>query len=251
MAMISATRRILILGGTADAVALARLLVEDKRAEVETSLAGRTRLFRPPPGRWRVGGFGGAEGLARHVEAEGIDLMLDATHPFAARMAANVAEAAGRTGRPWLKILRPAWCPAEGDRWTRVRDMETAARRLFGREGRVFLAVGRQSLPLFEDVPGPAFLVRMIELPDPPPPPHIEVVLDRGPFCLEDEIRLLSEWGVEMIVTKNSGGDAAFAKLEAARRLALPVLMVERPAYPEGERVETPEAAFRWVQTRL
>lgn len=238
--------RVLILGGTTEAAGLADRLVRDARFDVVTSLAGRTRRFRAPPGAYRVGGFGGASGLAAYLQREAVDLVLDATHPFAATMAANAASACTEAGRARLKIVRPPWRERDGDRWIHVADIAAAAAWLSGREGTVFLTVGRQELAAFETVSGPRFLARMIDPLERPSP--IEIILGRGPFAVADEERLLRELGVTLLVSKNSGGGETAAKLDAARRLSLPVLMIGRPSVPPGERVDSVDAALDWIE---
>jgi precorrin-6A/cobalt-precorrin-6A reductase len=248
---------LLILGGTNEGAALASRLASDERLEVVTSLAGRTQRFRPPPGRFRVGGFGGVDGLAAYLREQGIDVVVDATHPFAATMADHAFLACEETGRPRLKIVRPPWREKQGDRWISVPDVCSAAAALLtgkagnlaGPAGCVFLTVGRQEVKAFEDIPGHRFLARMIEMPE--EPPGFEVIRERGPFTVEDELRLLREHAVAVIVSKNSGGEATSAKLEAARILSVPVLMIERPPMPPGERTDNVEAAASWVEAKL
>lgn len=231
----------LILGGTAEAAALARAL---EGVEVVTSLAGRTRAPAALPGRVRVGGFGGAQGLAAYLEAEGIDALIDATHPFAARISANAAEAVRLRPTPRLMLVRPEWTPQPGDRWTLVPSIAAAAGAV--PEGaRAFLAIGRQELAPFAARADAWFLIRSVEPPDGPLPPHHAVVTGRGPFRVEDEAALLTSHRIRVLVAKNSGGDDA--KLVAARRLGLPVVLVERPAPPPGERVGTVDEAVNWV----
>lgn len=244
--------RILLLGGTTEAIALAADLSGDPRLEVTSSLAGRTAGHRQPPGRVRLGGFGGPEGLAAWLRREGTDLLIDATHPFAATIARNAALAGAATGLPRVKIVRPGWQAAPGDRWHRVPTLAAAASLLAGRAGTVFLTVGRQELAAFAGVAGPSFLVRMIEPPaEPLPLAGCRVILGRGPFSVAEEADLLEREAVELLVTKDSGGDATFPKLIAARRAGIPVIMVDRPAMPEGETVASVAEARRWVEAKL
>ncbi len=244
--------RILILGGTAEASGLARALAEDPRIAAITSLAGRTRAPAVLPGEVRVGGFGGPEALAEYLRSEAIDLVVDATHPFAARISRNAAEACETAGLPRLLLARPAWTPQTGDNWIPANDTEAAAAALPGLGKRAFLAIGRQELAAFAGLTGLWFLLRLVEAPDAPPPlANHHLVLGRGPFAIEQELELLREHGIEVVVSKNSGGAGASAKIAAARELGLPVVMIERPPAPASETAETVEAALAWINSRL
>jgi precorrin-6A/cobalt-precorrin-6A reductase len=235
--------RLLILGGTSEASALARHLAGRRGLEIVSSLAGRVAAPVLPPGAVRVGGFGGIEGLATYLIDEKIDAVVDATHPFAARMSANAAEACRRAGVPLLAFVRPAWTQQPTDRWHPVADMAAAADLC---RARVFLTVGRQELAPFAGS-GAWFLIRSIDPPDGPLPAHYELLLKRGPFGLDDEIALLRDHRIDLIVSKNSGGPATYAKIEAARMLGLPVVMVERPARPVTDQAHTLAAVDAWL----
>ncbi|MCO8270751.1 cobalt-precorrin-6A reductase [Actinoplanes sp. TRM 88003] len=224
----------LILGGTSEARALAGSL---PGFAVITSLAGRTSSPLLPAGEVRIGGFGGADGLAAFVQTQNIDVLVDATHPFAATISANAAQAATRTGVPLIVLRRPGWTEQPGDQWHRVRDLgEAAALLTSDRLGlsavrpetkpRVFLTTGRQGIAAFAGVDA-WFLARSVEPPEPPMPRDLEVLLDRGPFTLDGERRLLADHHIDVLVTKDSGGPDA--KLAAARERGLPVVMVNRP----------------------
>ena len=244
--------RLLILGGTAEAAELAaRTAAGLPDLEVVTTLAGRTRRPRLPPGRVRVGGFGGAEGLAAFIEAEGIDLLVDATHPFAATMAANAALACARTARPHLRLLRPMWPRHADDRWHEVADATEAARLVPRLGRRVLLTVGHRDLAAFAGLGGVALVVRSIEPPAALPAPDAIWLGARGPFSLAGELALFGARGIDLLVTKASGGAATYAKLAAARELALPVLMLRRPRPPEGALVPTVAAALDWLDPQL
>ncbi|MFI1104718.1 cobalt-precorrin-6A reductase [Streptomyces melanogenes] len=231
----------LILGGTAEARALATALTATG-IRVTTSLAGRVAAPRTPPGELRIGGFGGAEGLARWMREHHVTALLDATHPFAHRISENAAEAARSTGTELIALRRPGWTPAPGDIWHSVPTLAEAAALLPALGRRVFLTTGRMGLQAFvpQDGADPLhalwFLIRSVEAPDPPTPRHCEVVLDRGPFTLDGERRLLREHRIDVLVTKDSGGPATAAKLTAARELGLPVVVVRRPDPPAGVR---------------
>ena len=244
--------RILILGGTAEAAGLARALFGDARVAAITSLAGRTRAPAAVPGAVRVGGFGGPEALADYLGREGIDLVVDATHPFAARISRNAARACNLAKVPRLLLARPAWTPQAGDTWVPIPDTEAAAAALPDLGRRVFLAIGRQELAAFAGLTGFWFLVRLVEEPETPPPlAAYHLVLGRGPFAIEREIDLLREHRIDVVVSKNSGGAGAAAKIAAARALKLPVVMIERTPAPDSETAESVAAARAWIDTRI
>jgi precorrin-6A/cobalt-precorrin-6A reductase len=236
-------RTVLILGGTAEAVALAHGLVG--RARVVTSLAGRTQSPRRPEGELRSGSFGGVEGLVAWLRANRVAALIDATHPFAARMSGNAVEAADATGVPLLRLERPPWQAQTGDDWRPVASLEEAA-ALLPEGARVLLAIGRQELAPFAARPDLKAVVRTV---DPPRelPLEAEVVVDRGPFHVAKERALLRDKRIEWIVSKNAGGAGAAAKLAAARSLGLPVAMVERPVLPLAETVVSVDDALAWL----
>ncbi len=245
-------RRVLILGGTVEAVELAKALDDDPRFEPITSLAGRTRHPAVVPGATRTGGFGGVEGLADYLGANAIDALVDATHPYAARITQNAVAACEAAGIPRLRLERPPWSRQSGDHWIDVSDSAEAARHLPDNAKRVFLAIGRQDLEPFSCRPDIWFLLRVIDPPDPPPDlDRHEVVLGRGPFAVWGEIDLLTQNRIDTIVSKNSGGEATYAKIIAARQLGLPVVMIARPDAPAGETVETAEAALGVLRHRF
>jgi precorrin-6A/cobalt-precorrin-6A reductase len=219
---------------------------------VTTSLAGRTASPVALPGNVRVGGFGGPAGLASWLENERVDAVVDATHPFTAQMPWNAAEACAATGVPRLRLRRPGWAPEAGDRWTVVADMKTAAAVVAAMPARrVFLTIGRQQLGEFAGLDQVWFLVRCIEPPDPIPLHRAEVLLARGPFDLSGEEELMATRRIDGVVTKNSGGSAAAAKLAAARGLGIPVVMVARPPAPPGPCVATVDDAMGWLDSTL
>lgn len=251
------TRRILLLGGTEDSRALAEQLAGMDSIEVVSSLAGRTEQPRALPGSLRIGGFGGVEALASYLSEERIDLLVDATHPFAERISEN-AEAACRLGAtPRLVLQREPWRAIEGDRWITVPDAAAAAQallngELLGSAQRIFLTVGRQELAPFAPLIDTWFLVRMIDEPRQALPlAHCEVVLGRGPFNEDGERTLLKQHRVDALVTRNSGGKATYAKVAVARELVLPVIMIERPAKQEAETAESVDEALKWIAARL
>ncbi|AZB71820.1 cobalt-precorrin-6A reductase [Synechococcus elongatus] len=241
--------RLLILGGTTEATRLAAALQDWPQLEVQTSLAGRTQQPVLPAGSVRIGGFGGVAGLVDYLQAESIDLLIDATHPFAAQISQNAAEAAQQVGIPSLILQRPAWVPQAGDRWISVPDLAMAAEQLANLGDRIFLTIGRQELAAFADLRDRWFLMRMIDPPaEAAPLPPGEILLERGPFSLEHERSLLMQYQINAIVSKNSGGSATTSKLQAARELSLPVVMVERPVLPNIQQATTLDAAFQWLK---
>jgi len=238
--------RLLILGGTTEASALARLLAAETRVAPVLSLAGRTRNPVLPPIPHRIGGFGGAEGLARYLAEQHIEALVDATHPFATRITPNAVAAAEAARVPLLRLERPGWVPGPGDDWQPASSMDAAAQALGAAPRRVFLTIGRQDLIPFRDRAAQhAYLIRSVDAPEAALlPPSAEVITARGPFAEEAERALLTKTGIDVLVTKNAGGSDA--KLAAARSLGLPVIMVERPPAAGGDRVETAEAALAW-----
>ena len=242
--------RLLILGGTAEAAELAARLAGDDRLETVTSLAGLTRLPGAVAGRVRRGGFGGPDGLAAFLKEERYDALIDATHPFAARIAAHAAEAANLAGTARIKLVRPPFERTPADRFVPVRDMAEAAAAL-PQGARVFLAAGRREISVFASRTDLWCLVRMIEPPaagEALPPG--EVILGRPPSDPEAEIALLAKHRIGWIVSKDSGGQAA-AKIFAARKLGLPVVLVERPLPPVGPTVATVDGVIGWVDATL
>lgn len=221
---------VLILGGTGEARRLAQCLAARGDCRVTTALAGRTSAPERPPGALRIGGFGGAEGLERHLRAEGVAVLIDATHPFAARIAANAVEASRRAGVPLVVLKRPPWRPVAGDDWRAAAGMAEAVRLIGAAPRRVFLAIGRQEAGLFAAAPQHHYVVRSVEPVEAAHlPPQAQCILARGPFSEADEAALLERHRCEVIVAKNSGGAATYGKIAAARALGLPVIMVERP----------------------
>jgi precorrin-6A/cobalt-precorrin-6A reductase len=239
---------LLILGGSTEATRLATALAGADGYAPTVSFAGRTQAIVPPPVPYRVGGFGGIDGLKQYLVSERIDALIDATHPFAAQMKAHAAAAAKLAGVPLLAVERPAWMAGPGDNWIEVADMEAAVDALGGARRRVFLGIGRLNLHVFARAPQHAYLVRLVDAPrEKLPLPDVEVVVARGPFEAAADRAMLETFGAELVVTKNSGGSAADAKLAAARALGLPVVMVRRPAVPAREVVATVDEALAWL----
>ncbi|HJC28788.1 MAG TPA: cobalt-precorrin-6A reductase [Candidatus Dietzia intestinipullorum] len=242
--------RILILGGTNEARQLADLM-ETAGLDVVTSLAGRVSRPRLPRGEVRIGGFGGPEGLAHWLRQNDVSAVIDATHPFAETISDSAARAAGHTGVPLLRLHRRPWSPQPDDEWIRVPDMAAAAEAVRERFRRPMLTVGRQGLAAFAGDTRGSYLIRCVEPPTGALPHRYLLVLDRGPFGVDSERALMSRHRIDALVTKNSGGEATEAKLEAARELRIPVVMVDRPQAPPAETVHTVDDAARWLVERF
>jgi len=244
-----ATRlRVLILGGTTEANRLAAAVANDRRINAVLSYAGRTENPTPPPISWRVGGFGGIDGLVDYLRTEKIARVIDATHPFAAQMSAHAVAACARAGVSLLALKRPPWQRVPGDQWIEVDDVAAAAEALGTVPRRVFLGIGRQHLKIFAAHPQHSYLVRLIDPPRAPLPlSGAEVIVARGPFDLAGDRAMLTKHRIEIVVARNAGGDAASAKISAARELGLPVVMVRRPFIPAREKVETIAEVLRWL----
>ncbi|MER7491851.1 cobalt-precorrin-6A reductase [Streptomyces pharetrae] len=242
------SRHVLVLGGTTEARQLAAELAVRPGTRVTTSLAGRVTRPGAIAGDVRVGGFGGAEGLADWLRVHDVAAVVDATHPFAATITANAARATAATGRPLAVLRRPGWHPGPGDRWHPAGSLADAARLLPDLGRRVLLTTGRMDLAAFAHLDRLHFLVRSVEPAGPPVPPDMTQVLARGPFTVADELALLREHRIDVLVTKDSGGAATAAKLTAARELGLPVLVVRRPPPPDGVSVVPGVAeALAWL----
>ncbi|NEU13035.1 cobalt-precorrin-6A reductase [Methylobacterium sp. BTF04] len=239
--------RILILGGTGEASALVRGLPPGLDATL--SLAGRTSAPKAEPVPTRSGGFGGAEGLGAWIVEHRIGCVIDATHPFAARISANAAQACAATGTTLLAIRRPAWDPVPGDRWIDAADMAAAVLALGDTPRRIFLTVGRLEVGAFAVAPQHDYVVRAIEpIGDALPVPRLTTIAARGPFDVQAETAFLAERGIAVLVSKNSGGAATYGKIAAARALALPVVMVRRPAKPAVASVADAAGALDWLK---
>ena len=241
--------RLLLLGGTGEARALAAAL-HPGPVEVISSLAGRVSNPALPLGAVRVGGFGGVDGLVAYLRDERIDAVVDATHPFAAGMSAHAAEAAERTGVPLLALRRPGW--ATRDSWTRVASTDAAAAAVRTHSaGTVFLTTGKRDLGAFAPDATRHYVIRVVDPPEGALPARHTVVLDRGPYSLDGELGLLRRYAVGVLVTKDSGGPLTAAKLDAAEQLDVPVVVVDRPSLPDGvESVDSVDAALAWISPR-
>ena len=237
---------LLILGGTTEASRLA-LRLAGMHLDATLSYAGRVSRPMEQPIPTRSGGFGGVEGLADYLSEHRVTHLVDATHPFAAKMSGNAVAASRLTGVPMVALIRPPWAPVAGDDWRRVTDMNSARENIGHERKTVFLAIGRQELGAFAGTPH-RFLIRVV---DPPmerfPLEDYTAVVARGPFDVEGDRRLMEEHGVDLVVSKNAGGDGARAKLDAARALRLPVVMIDRPPVPPREEVATVGEVIAWL----
>lgn len=222
-------RRSLTLGSTSEAAEIAATLAVRPNLTVTHSLAGRTDQPKVGAGKVRIGGFGGVDGLIAYLESEEISFVLDATHPFAAKMSLNAEAACKHLGLPLIALSRPPWAKSQADHWHEVPDIESAAAYVAESRCRIFLAIGRQYIDSFNSCTAASFLIRSIDRPSSPLPPNAQVILERGPFDLDHELKLLRGHAIDIIVSKNSGGTATCAKIEAARILGIPVVMVSRP----------------------
>lgn len=244
--------RILLLGGTGEARALAQRLAGRADLAVTLSLAGRTERPLPQPVPVRVGGFGGVAGMRSYLAGERIVAVIDATHPYAARISANAAEACAGEDVPLLALRRPAWEKVEGDTWRSVADVPAAVAALGVEPRRVFLALGRNEVRAFEAAPQHSYLVRSVDPVEPPlAVPHAHYVLGRGPFGEEEDRALLEAHGIEVLVAKNSGGSATYGKMAAARALGIEAVLIARPDVADVPSVETIAAAEAWLDEVL
>jgi precorrin-6A/cobalt-precorrin-6A reductase len=241
-------RRILILGGTVEARQLAARLAARADLAVTLSLAGRTAAPAPQPVPVRIGGFGGAKGLADYLANERIAALIDATHPYAAAISANAASAARSSNTPLLTLRRPSWVSAVGDHWIEVADVASAVTAIGSTPCRVFVALGRKELAPFTRASQHYYVVRSIDPVDPPLAlPNVCYITGRGPFLESEERALLLRHRIDLIIAKNSGGQASYGKIAAARALGLRVIMLRRPALPPVPAVEKIEDAVAWL----
>lgn len=242
--------KVLILGGTSEARGLAERLAGDARYEVLLSFAGRTRSLQLPAAPYRVGGFGGAEGLAGFLRAESFDALVDATHAFAAQISRNAVAAAAASGRPLIRLAWPAWRAEPGDRWIDVPDMAAAAAAIGGEPRRVFLTIGRLEVGAFRAAAQHDYLIRAVDEFD-PELPRARVMTARGPFALEAELALMRRERIEVLVSKNAGTPTTYAKILAARRLQLPVVMIQPPQLPAAMSAGSAQEIADWLAAHV
>ena len=231
---------------------LAERLAGWRDLNVTLSLAGRTIAPARQPVPVRSGGFGGAAGLASYLASEGVDFLIDATHPYASMISNNAVEAARQTSVPLLVLRRPPWIATAGDRWTEVSDVREAVRALGTIPRRAFVALGRNELAALNEAPQHFYLIRSVDPVDPPLPlPRVAYVTGRGPFSEADDRALMTEYRIEAVIAKNSGGSATYGKIAAARELGIGVIMLRRPPAPAAPALETVQAAFDWLDHAL
>jgi precorrin-6A/cobalt-precorrin-6A reductase len=240
--------KLLLLGGTTEATLLAQRLADFRDVAATLSLAGRTRSPAPSPIPVRTGGFGGADGLADYLVRDAVDVVIDATHPFAAQISNNAIAACSSANVPLLAVERPAWRRVTDDIWTEHATVEDAIAALPDRPANVFSALGRSSISRLGAKPQHRYIIRVVDPIEPPPElAHAVIISARGPFVAEDDIALFRAHEIAYVLAKNSGGGAAYAKIEAARRLQLPVHMVQRAAIGERFVVPSAEEAMAWI----
>jgi precorrin-6A/cobalt-precorrin-6A reductase len=240
--------RVLVLGGTTEASLLARRLAKRDDVAAILSLAGRTENPRQPPIPFRVGGFGGPDGLHDFLLTERIDAVVDATHPFAVRISEHASSACRRARVPLVVFTRPAWEQQDGDRWIFADDAEAAVRALGETPRRIFLTHGRLQLAPFASAPQHFYVVRTIDRPaDIMTLPEHRLILARGPFLADDEARLMRDERIAIVVTKNSGGQSTYAKIEAARNLQIPVVMIRRPPTSRADALFDADQVMAWL----
>ena len=239
--------RVLLLGGTTEATALAHTFAA-AGIDAVFSYAGRTDRPIEQPLPTRTGGFGGIQGLADFIAAENITHVVDATHPFAAQISNNAVSACRMTDTPLIALVRAPWAAQPGDVWLDVADTEAAVAALPTNPARIFLAIGRQTLAAFAAQPQHFYLLRLVDAPDAALPlPNTEIVLDRGPFTVAGDLALMRAHAITHVIAKNSGGKGASAKLQAARALQLPVIMIARPAIADRPIASNVAAVMDWL----
>lgn len=228
------------------------LASEVARARIDAvySYGGRTRAPADQPLPTRIGGFGGVSGLADYIRRERITHVIDATHPFAAEMSRHAVQACAQTGTPLIALERAPWTRAPGDNWIEVADVTAAAAALPESPANVFLAIGRQHIAPFASKPQHTYTLRFVDPPEAPLPFAADVIVSRGPFTFDGELDMMRARSIAWIVARNSGGDGARAKIDAARMLGLPVIMIERPELPDRQRVESVTEIMQWLGHR-
>lgn len=228
------------------------LAAEVARARIDAvySYGGRTRAPADQPLPTRIGGFGGVSGLADCIRRERITHVIDATHPFAAEMSRHAVQACAQTGTPLIALERAPWTKGPGDNWIEVADVTAAVAALPETPAKMFLAIGRQHIAPFTTKPQHTYTLRFVDPPEAPLPFAADVIVSRGPFTFDGELELMRTRGIAWIVARNSGGDGARAKIDAARMLGLPVIMIARPKLPERLRVESVAEIMQWLGHR-
>jgi precorrin-6A/cobalt-precorrin-6A reductase len=245
-------KRVLILGGTTEARQLGERLAVRGDLDVTLSLAGRTATPAPHAVPVRIGGFGGADGLADYLVKERVDALIDATHPYATAISENAIIAARKTGVAFVALRRPAWRRVDGDRWTEVDDTAAAVRALGEQPRRVFVALGRNDLAPFVTAPQHFYLFRSVDPINPPLRlPDVSYITARGPFSEMHDRALITGHRIDAVISKNSGGNAAYGKIAAARSLGIEVIMIGRRALSDAPAVTTMDEAVAWLDHAL
>ena len=247
MAMNERPLRVLLLGGTSEAARLAERLASAPAIAATLSLAGRTINPAASPLPVRTGGFGGVSGLTEYLTRENIALVVDATHPFAAQISNNAIAATAATGVSLLAVERPEWGKAIDDNWDEHATIEAAIAALPEAPQRIFSALGWSSLGALCAAPQHHYVIRVVDPITPPPGLHATIITARGPFRTEDDAALFRQHGTQCLLAKNSGGSAAYAKIEAARKLGLKVHMVRRPMIEARPTVNSVDEAMAWI----
>jgi precorrin-6A/cobalt-precorrin-6A reductase len=244
--------RVLILGGTTEARLLGERLAVRGDLDITLSLAGRTATPVPHAVPVRIGGFGGADGLADYLVKERVDALIDATHPYATAISENAIIAARKAGVAFVALRRPAWRRVDGDRWTEVDNTAAAAHALGEQPRRVFVALGRNDLAPFIAAPQHFYLFRSVDPINPPLPlPDVSYITARGPFSEMHDGALMTEYCIDVVISKNSGGSAAYGKIAAARALGAEVIMIGRRAPSDAPAVTTMDEAVAWLDHAL
>ena len=256
--------KLLILGGTREAYELAECLVSEFSSEqliVISSLAGATVKPKIPAGEVRIGSFGGLSGLRNYLVREKISMLVNATHPYASQISKNALAVAKELRFSYLRLTRPPWVKLPGDHWIEVPDMEAAANYLIDHKTvsqnqlskhSVFLSIGNRGLNLFRECKNNRFLVRTVDLPDVSSSWTKATFLEgRGPFTLENELALLRQNAITILITRNSGGGSTYAKIEAARELRIPVVMVARPVTSSSAICQSLDDTTNWISKKI
>ncbi len=242
-------KNILLLGGSSEGFELANRLNNHPTFHVISSLAGRTSLPRKPKGAFRTGGFGGIKGLSTYLQDNNIHALIDATHPYAQIISQNAAAAAKATNTPHIHLCRPAWQKTKTDHWIETNNATDSAKLLTFEQSPIFLTIGRTDLTAFLTRPELTFLTRAIEHPPEQEtlPSNFKFIYAKGPFSYDDEVQLMQQHGIKALVSKNSGGKHAYAKIKVARTLQIPVIMIKRPTKPNSPSAETTEQIINWL----
>jgi precorrin-6A/cobalt-precorrin-6A reductase len=249
MTKLASPCRILLLGGTSEATSVAQRLAGENGISAILSLAGRTANPVASPLPVRIGGFGGVDGLTEYLARESIDLVVDATHPFAARISNNAIAASSAAHVPLLAIERPPWTPAVGDDWNEYDSIDAAIAALPAAPQDVFSGLGRQAIAALRAAPQHRYVIRVVDASEPPASlPHATIVAARGPFRTEDDLELFRKHRISHVLAKNAGGSGAYSKIEAARMLGIKVHMIRRPAIASRLTVASIEDALAWIK---